>query len=151
MEYSKKDGAVAMSRDHLAKGYQFREVCDGDDDPRCDFQRVLIEKGTANIVSPDGVVTSGGASVPNIGLGAWDDGNFYQFNFNGDLVPYNVGKPTANAVWSIGGDGLFLPAVENLSAPVERLLSFSPLIMRSQKMYKHSVKHFLVKLKALSY
>jgi iron complex outermembrane recepter protein len=38
------------------------------------------------------------------------------------LVPYDVGEPTGNAIWSIGGEGLFLPDVTNLYTPYDRTL-----------------------------
>jgi iron complex outermembrane receptor protein len=127
VEYSTKAGAVATNRDHLAAGYQFREVICDDGDTSCSqFAKQLIAKGTANIVSPDGVITGDSSlALPANGLGALNDGNFYQFAPDGSIRQYDTGTPLDNAVWSEGGDGLFLPSVQNLSAPVDRLLVFS--------------------------
>ncbi|MFT5296452.1 MAG: iron complex outermembrane receptor protein [Psychroserpens sp.] len=127
IEYSTKAGAIATSRDHLAQGYQFREVICDDGDTACSqYARQLISNGTANIVSPDGVITGDSSlSLPALGLGALNDGNFYQFAPNGSIRQFDTGTPLDNAVWSEGGDGLFLPDVQNLSAPIDRLLVFS--------------------------
>jgi outer membrane receptor protein involved in Fe transport len=38
-------------------------------------------------------------------------------------VPYDIGTATANAVWSIGGEGLFLPDVESLFTPLRRTIA----------------------------
>ena len=134
IEYSTKKGLVENQRDHLAKGYQFREPCSGDTPVEngagesaftqadCAFDRILSPGGHANLVGSGGLVTTFPFALPNLGLGALGDGNFHQFQPDGTLGSYNIGLPTDNAVWSIGGEGIFLPDVTNLYAPVDRLL-----------------------------
>jgi len=134
IEYSKKKGLIANQRDHLAKGWQFREPCSGDTPVAngagesaftaadCEFDRVLKPGGHANLVGSGGLVTTAPFALPNRGVGALSDGNFYQFGSNGSLQSYNIGLPTDNAVWSIGGEGIFLPDVENLYTPTDRVL-----------------------------
>lgn len=119
-QYNERDGLIANQRSHLARGWQFREPAG-----ESEFTRILVPRGTANIVSRGGVVTPDPLLVPNVGLGAVDvdaDGNpvFRQFGPDGSLIPYNVGEPTGSSIWSIGGEGLFLPDLENLFTPVER-------------------------------
>jgi iron complex outermembrane receptor protein len=127
MEYARKAGAIATNRDHLAAGYQFREVLCDDGDTICSqYARQLISGGTANIVSPDGVISgSDDTLLPAFDLGILGDGNYYQFAGDGSIRQYDTGTPLDNAVWSQGGDGLFLPDVQNLAAPIDRLLVFT--------------------------
>lgn len=117
-ERNDRDGLIESDRDHLQAGWQFREPPAGSDSP---FTRVLVRDAHANIVAPGGALTPGSTLLPNRGVGAWD-GNFLQFAPDGSIVPYNVGSPTGNAVWSIGGDGIFLPDLTSLFTPYDRTL-----------------------------
>jgi len=117
VEFSDRAGMIASKMPHLAKGWQFRDT--GDET----YDLTLIERGTANIVSNNGVATPIGTLVPSLGLGGWPDGSFLQFSPDGTLVPYDIGTATANAVWSIGGEGLFLPDVESLYTPLRRTIA----------------------------
>ncbi len=120
-EYNDREGLIESQRDHLRAGWQFREPA-GDSD----FRRVLVRDAHANIVGPGGAITPGGGLLPNFGVGSIDtDGDgtgdsYFQFGPDGSLIPYNVGSPTGNAVWSVGGDGIFLPDVTSLYTPLER-------------------------------
>ena len=116
VEHSDRAGMVQSDMPHLARGWQFRDT----NDP--DFDQTLIQPGRANIVSNGGVITPGNTLLPNNGVGAFGDGNYYQFAPDGSLTSFDVGTPVNNVVWSIGGDGLFLPDVSSLAAPVERTL-----------------------------
>jgi outer membrane receptor protein involved in Fe transport len=70
----------------------------------------LYPQPRAGILSFSGLLTPGPVAVTNVNLGIWPDGNFYQLDpaGTGNLVPYDRGTPTGNAVWSSGGDGLDL-------------------------------------------
>ena len=117
VEYSDRDGMIQSDMPHLARGWQFRDTGDAT------FSQTLIERGTANIVSNGGVITPPGVnSLPNLGSGSFGNGEFLQFGPDGSLVPYDVGTAVNNAVWSIGGDGLFLPDVSSLRTPIKRTL-----------------------------
>ncbi len=121
-EYNDRAGLLENERSHLNAGYQFREPAG-----ESEFTRVLVSNATANIVSRGGVVTPGSLLIPNFGLGAIGtntDGSprFLQFGPDGSLVPYNVGTPTGNAVWSVGGEGIFLPDLTSLFTPIDRVL-----------------------------
>ena len=116
IEHSDRDGMIQSDMPHLAEGWQFRD----NGDP--DFQQVLIAPGKANIVSNGGVITPTNTLLPSLGIGQYADGNYFQFGPDGSLVQYDVGTPTSNLVWSIGGDGLFLPDVSSLRTPIKRTL-----------------------------
>jgi outer membrane receptor protein involved in Fe transport len=117
VEHSDRKGMIEADMPHLQEGWQFREVGDPD------FDLSLIAPGYANIISNNGVLTPGATLLPNFGIGAWSDGQYIQFNPSGGTQPYNVGEPTANAVWSVGGEGLFLPDVTALFTPLKRTLA----------------------------
>ncbi len=116
IEHSDREGMIEIDMPHLREGWQFRETGDPD------FDLTLIAPGYANIVSQNGVLTPGTLMLPNFGIGAWPDGNYIQFTPSGGTQPYNVGTPTANAVWSVGGEGLFLPEVTALFTPLKRTI-----------------------------
>jgi outer membrane cobalamin receptor len=102
VEHSDREGMIESNMPHLQEGWQFRET--GDEN----FDLTLIRPGYANIVSNNGVLTPGGLLLPNFGIGSWPDGQYLQFNPSGGVQPYDVGTPTANAVWSEGGEGLLI-------------------------------------------
>ena len=114
-EWTKREGLAEFERSHLRVGWQFREPAG-----ESEFDRELVPNAHANIVSGGGVITPGALLIPNFGLGQWPDGRYLQFAPDGSLVPYDVGTPTGNAVWSLGGEGLFLPDVTGLFTPVDR-------------------------------
>jgi outer membrane receptor protein involved in Fe transport len=118
VEYSDRAGMIQSDMPHLAAGWQYRDTGDPN------FTNTLIQPGRANIVSNGGVITpTGGAGLlPNVGVGAWGDGNYYQFAPDGSLTNYDVGTAVDNVVWSIGGEGLFLPDVSSLATPIQRTL-----------------------------
>ena len=116
-DWSETDGLIESDVDHLRDGWQFREPAEDSE-----FSRVLVKNAHANIVSNNGVVTPGGLLLPNFGIGEVPNGGYLQFSPDGSLQSYDVGTPTGNAVWSVGGDGLFLPDVTALRTPLERNL-----------------------------
>ncbi len=118
VEYTDRKGMIESDRDHHRAGWQFREPAD----PASPYARELVANAHANIVSNDGVITPGELLLPNFGIGNFD-GQYLQFAPDGSLRPYDVGSPTGNAVWSLGGEGLFLPDVTALFTPLERTLA----------------------------
>ena len=117
VEHSDREGMIESDMPHLREGWQFREQ----GDPNFDLS--LVAPAYANIVSNNGILTPGTTMLPNFGIGAWPDGSYTQFTPAGGVQPYNVGTPTANAVWSVGGEGLFLPDVTALFTPLKRTLA----------------------------
>jgi len=116
VEHSDREGMIEADMPHLREGWQFREL----GDPNFDLS--LVAPAKANIVSNNGVLTPGPLLVPSVGLGQWGDGSYIQFNPEGGVQPYDVGTNTANTVWSVGGEGLFLPDVTALFTPLKRTL-----------------------------
>ena len=124
LEVNDRTGATRADRDHLAAGWQWRTA-----EPDSPFDRQLIPEGTANIVANGGLITPVGTpALVNFGLGSVTtdaDGNpqWLAFQPDGSLGPYGIGSPTPDAVWSIGGDGLFFPALNSLYTPINRKIA----------------------------
>jgi iron complex outermembrane receptor protein len=115
-EHSDRAGMIQADMPHLARGWQFRDTGDPN------FTNTLIAPGKASIVSSGGVITPTDFLLPNVGSGGFADGSFLQFAPDGTVVPYDIGTAVNNAVWSIGGEGLFLPDVSALASPIKRTL-----------------------------
>jgi outer membrane receptor protein involved in Fe transport len=115
--WNETEGLIESDIDRLAEGWQFREPA-----TTSEFGRVLVRNAHANIVSNNGVITPGDTLIPNFGIGEMPNGGYLQFSPDGSLQPYDVGTPTGNAVWSVGGEGLFLPDVTSARTPLERTL-----------------------------
>jgi len=124
IEINDREGLIKADRKHLAAGWQWRT-----DNSDSGFDRVLIPNGTANIVANGGVITPDGSIIiPNFGIGGVDTdaaGNpiYLSFQPDGSLGPYDVGLPTGDAVWSIGGQGIFFPALNSLYTPLNRKIA----------------------------
>jgi len=60
--------------------------------------------------------------VPSFGIGAFPDGNFYQFGPNSNLVPFNRGGISPGSFFfALGGDGEdFFDRVDQLQSPLDR-------------------------------
>ena len=120
-EHNNREGLIENEREWHAQGWQFREPSD----PNAPFDRVLVPNAHANIVSNGGAITPGTSLLPNFGIGSvgTDAGGnpiYRTFAPDGSLVPYDVGTPTGNAVWSVGGEGIFLPDLTSLFTPLDR-------------------------------
>ena len=59
-------------------------------------------------LSKFGFATCGSTVLYNLGAGLCDDGFAYEFDNQGNLRQAVPGERTGNAVWSVGGDGLYL-------------------------------------------
>ena len=120
LEINDREGTIRSNRDHLAEGWQWRTDRSGSG-----FDRVLVPNGTANIVSNGGVITpEGSVLIPNFGIGSvTPTGGFLAFQPDGSLGPYDVGSPTGDAVWSIGGEGIFFPSLNSLATPLNRKIA----------------------------
>jgi len=60
--------------------------------------------------------------IPSFGIGAFPDGNFYQFDENSNLVRFTPGAPGPGSIFfALGGDGSdFFDNVEQLQSPLDR-------------------------------
>lgn len=120
-EHNNREGLIENQRPHLNEGWQFREPVNG----TSEFARILVPNARANIVAPGGVVTPGPVLQPFRDTGALGtDANgtpiYRAFGPDGSLQPYDVGQATGNSVWSIGGEGIFLPDLTSLYTPLDR-------------------------------
>lgn len=91
-------------------------------DPEVDIQRIFRDD-RINILTFGGLVDPGiGAMIPTFGIGAFPDGNFYQFDTNSNLVEYTPGGLfPGSAFFALGGDGEdFFDLVEQLRSPLKR-------------------------------
>lgn len=76
-----------------------------------------------NLLTFGGLVDPGiGAMLPSLGIGAFPDGNFYQFDTNSNLVQYMPGDPSPGSpFFALGGDGEdFFDLVDQLQSPLTR-------------------------------
>lgn len=115
LEYNETENIAARDVPGLANDWGSFTPASGQGVPNADGeipanQVLLVPDPRAGILSFSGLVTPGPVAVTNFGLGAWGDGNFYQFDpaGSGSLVNYDPGVATGNAVWASGGDGLNL-------------------------------------------
>ena len=77
-------------------------------------------------MSKYGFATCGAVVLYNNGSGLCDDGYAYQFDNNGNLAVGVPGEKTGNAVWSVGGDGLYLTnMVHFLTLTIDTMHQFS--------------------------
>ena len=83
----------------------------------------LIPNPRAGILSVGGLISPGDLAITNLGLGSWGGSTgFIQFDSsgNGQVVPYDPGIATDNAVWASGGDGLDLALTNTTQEGYER-------------------------------
>lgn len=100
---------------------------DGDGSPDRIF-RIFNANGTdgeslVQIVSTNGIISPFNFLLPAQGVGSLPDGNFYEFNGNGELVVHTPGTaiPGTSAFFAQGGDGYDLfDRVNTLVAPLTR-------------------------------
>ena len=71
-------------------------------------------------LSAMGFASCGRVVLANSGAGLCDDGLAYQFDNSGNLTPGVRGGRTGNAVWSVGGDGLYLDRYGSFSNAYDR-------------------------------
>ena len=71
-------------------------------------------------LSQNGFATCGSTVLYNRGAGLCDDGFAYEFDNNGNLTQAVPGGVTGNAVWSVGGAGLYLDQYGSYSNAYDR-------------------------------
>jgi outer membrane receptor protein involved in Fe transport len=83
--------------------------------------RILFDQ-RINILTFAGLADPGGFIIPSLGIGAFPDGNFYQFDQNSSLVQYTPGQAgPSSAFFALGGDGEdFFDLVEQAQSPLKR-------------------------------
>ena len=71
-------------------------------------------------LSKNGFATCGSVVLYNLGAGLCDNGLAYEFDAGGNLRAATPGEKTGNAVWSVGGDGLYLDQYGSFSNSYDR-------------------------------
>ena len=142
VEYSSQKGLLLTDRpgltennpDFLSFGGQDLDGDGEDDDVDGDglpdtFQRIVDGGQRVQLLTGGGAVSAPGASfIPSFGLGALDDGNFYQFQPDGTLEACEPGEtPAGSAFFAYGGTcGVdFFDSVDQIRSPVNRLVATS--------------------------
>lgn len=125
-EWFRQDGLLGTARPRFSEG---------DNDvffaPTAPGRQDLFRNSRINIFTNGGLIHPLGTGVPNngaelplpsFGIGAFPDGNFYQFDSNSNLVPFTPGQPIpGEAFFALGGDGPdFGDEVAQLQSPIDR-------------------------------
>lgn len=127
VEYNKTDHIPMNEVPYLSNDWSSQSPVDADQvaDPDGNVpgnQSRLYPDPRAGLLSFSGLATPGDTALTNLGVGAFADGNFYQFSptGSGDLVQFDTGTPLNSAVWSSGGDGLDLTRTNTAQEGYER-------------------------------
>lgn len=148
MEYTTDDGLLECDQDFLCNGnYDWDNTqsglvdLDGDgqaddlngdgvinDEDRQSF-RTAIQDSKLALFTEYGSVTPGGGFLPQLGLGAFPDGNFYEFTKSGDLIQCEPGARNIRSITTRGGDEVcgidFFDSVAQIRSPVSRFNAYA--------------------------
>ena len=132
MESFRQDGLIRNERPrYTANDPYFGSEEDHDDDDTTDDVRQIYRNQRLNIFSEGGLAGVTGTCpfsfwdtcpIPSFGIGAFPDGNFYQFDSNSNLVPFTPGEATPGSFFFAGGgDGPdFFDNVTQIQSPLNR-------------------------------
>jgi len=140
-EYFSQDGIFQLDRPEIfsdrntpfisevpagTAGFEDIDV-DGDGDPDSVFRPQNLNGGEGlivQLVTNGGLVSAGQTTLPSIGVGAFPDGSFFEFNPSGELIPFETGGviPGQSLFFASGGSGdEFFAQTSQISSPVERI------------------------------
>ena len=150
-EFTRDEGLLLCERDYLCNGDPnlvnvgaraldldgdgtFDNLIDGqtdiDGDGEADAIRLTYFDQVVQLFGPGGTASTA-AVIPSFGVGAFPDGNIYQFEQNGDLVACEPGEtpPGTSAFFAQGGTcGVdFFDSVTQIRSPVDRFNAFGAL------------------------
>ncbi|MFC3301307.1 TonB-dependent receptor domain-containing protein [Parvularcula lutaonensis] len=95
-----------------------------------DAIRLIYFNQTVQLFGPGGTASTA-AVIPSFGIGAFPDGNIYEFDNNGELQPCEPGitPPGSSAFFAQGGTcGIdFFDSVAQIRSPVERFNAFAAM------------------------
>lgn len=128
-EVFRQGGLLGTARPRFTRGD--RDVFFGTTDPGI---AEMFRNQRINLFAPGGLIHPAGFGlplgpnfsdeipVPSFGIGAFPDGNFYQFDQNSNLVPFTPGAPGPGSIFfALGGDGEdFFDNVDQLQSPLDR-------------------------------
>ncbi len=117
MESSRQEGLLLNSRPRFTANDPFF----GDEEGANDF-RLIYRDRRINLFNNSGQISQGPVTLPSLGVGTMQDGNFYQFDSNSNLVPYIPGQDySGSAFFALGGSGPdFFDDVAQIQSPLER-------------------------------
>ncbi|MEO0878312.1 MAG: TonB-dependent receptor [Pseudomonadota bacterium] len=139
VEYSRQDGLVRLDRPSIYRGnpdsLNFGQVdldgdgqnddFDGDGDADSTF-RIIDEEGRVQLLSFGGSVSVPPAFfAPSAGFGALADGNFYQFDRQGNLQACEPGETPAGSIFFANGGTCgvdFFDSVTQIRSDLERFV-----------------------------
>lgn len=148
VEYTDDKGLLACDQDFLCNGsndldnargrYVDRNGDGRPDDTNGDGVIDADDRTSVQLAHPDlqlqlftefgGVSVPGGGFLPDRGLGAFPDGNFYGFARNGDLEECQPGNPVVRSLLTEGRDTCsidFFDSVSQIRSPVSRFNTFA--------------------------
>ena len=116
MESFRQDGLLLKARPRFTENDPFwgSEESDG-------FRRIYRDQ-RINLFTDGGLIDPAAFTIPSFGIGAMQDGNFYQFDTNSNLVPYTPGTDyPGSAFFALGGSGPdFFDNVAQIQSPLNR-------------------------------
>ena len=116
MESFRQEGLMRNARPRYTKNDPFYGSEEGDG-----FRRIYRGQ-TINLFTDGGLIDPGAFTIPSFGIGAMQDGNFWQFDTNSNLVPFTPGTDyPGSAFFALGGSGPdFFDNVAQIQSPLER-------------------------------
>ena len=147
MEYTKDDGLLQCDQDFLCNnnpeldstqnkfldldGDGLPDDIDGDGEPDLQSVRLSLNEVRLALFTDNGAISPAGGRdrfLPGFGLGAFPDGNFYEFTPNGDLITCEAGQPNASTIRTRGSDVCgsdFFDAVTQIRSPTSRFNTYA--------------------------
>jgi iron complex outermembrane receptor protein len=146
MEYTKEDGLLKCDQDFLCNnnpgfdstqnkfldldGDGLPDDIDGDGEPDLQSVRLSLNEIRLALFTDNGAISPAGGRdrfLPGFGLGAFPDGNFYEFTPDGDLITCEAGQANASSIRTRGSDVCgsdFFDAVTQIRSPVTRFNTY---------------------------
>ena len=121
LEFEWQDPLEGTARPNVRDQSNFLADADG--------VRRIYRDQRINIFTNGGLISPEFLIIPSFGIGAFPDGNFYQFDSNSNLVPFTPGEAgPGSAFFATGGDGpTFFDEVEQINSEVERAILTSAM------------------------
>jgi len=116
MESFRQDGLFRKARPRYTENDPFWGSEEGDG-----LRRIYRDQ-RINLFTDGGLIDPGAFTIPSLGIGAMQDGNFYQFNAASNLVPFTPGTDyPGSAFFALGGSGPdFFDNVAQIQSPLTR-------------------------------
>lgn len=116
METSRQEGLFRNERPFFTENNPLWGSQEGDG-----IRRIYRDQ-RINLFTDGGLIDPSAFTIPSFGIGAMQDGNFYQFDTASNLVPYTPGTDyPGSAFFALGGSGPdFFDNVAQIQSPLER-------------------------------